>query len=144
MNGKHKYPALILLMAMAFLPAVKLPGQEKLQIAAQMDYSIQLELLNKWYPQAVDREYGGFLSTFTFDFKPTGSQDKMIVTQSRHVWSNAKAFEFYRSDTSYRNNAKHGFYFLRDMMWDHSYGGFYTLVDRQGKVKDTEMGIKTA
>ena len=143
-NGKLEIPILIILMEAIFLPAFQFPDQEKLQIAAQMEYSIQHELLNKWYPLAVDNEFGGFLSTFSYDFAPTGSQDKMIVTQSRHVWSNAKAFEFYRKNISYGNNAKHGFHFLRDVMWDKEYGGFYTLVDRQGKVKDTELGIKTA
>jgi mannobiose 2-epimerase len=144
MNGKLKFPILLFLMATISLPAFQFPDQERQQIAAQMEYSIQHELLNKWYPQAVDQEYGGFLSTFSYDFKPTGPQDKMIVTQARHVWSNAKAFEFYRKETAYRNNAKHGFYFLRDIMWDKEYGGFYTLVDRKGKVLDTDMGIKTA
>ncbi len=144
MNGNYKFAAFVILIVAIFLSAFYLPDQEKLQIAGQMEYSIHHELLNKWYPQSVDHEYGGFLSTFTYDFKPTGPQDKMIVTQSRHLWSNAKAAEFYPGDTAYKNNATHGYHFLRDIMWDKTYGGFYTLVDRQGKVKETEMGIKTA
>ena len=39
-------------------------------IAAEMEKSIQTELLNKWYPQSVDKEHGGFLSSFNYDFKP--------------------------------------------------------------------------
>jgi hypothetical protein len=45
----------------------------------EIDRSIRTELLNKWYPQSVDSLYGGFLTTFTYNFLPTGSQDKMIV-----------------------------------------------------------------
>ncbi|WP_128546973.1 AGE family epimerase/isomerase [Larkinella soli] len=111
------------------------PAPERARIADEMEKSIRTEMLNKWYPQAVDREYGGFLSTFTYDFKPTGAQDKMIVTQARHTWTTAKAAERYPSVAHYRDNARHGFRFLRDVMWDKQYGGFYTLVDRQGKVK---------
>ena len=140
MKRKYQFPACLILILIAF----KFPDKEKLQIAAQMENSIQHELLNKWYPQSVDNKYGGFLSTFTYDFKPTGSQDKMIVTQARHVWSNAKAAELYPDNKSYKTNAAHGFYFLRDIMWDKTYGGFYTFVDRQGNVKETDMGIKTA
>ena len=92
-------------------------------------------MLNKWYPQAVDGEYGGFLSTFTYDFKPTGPQDKMIVTQARHVWTTAKAAERYPAVAHYKDNSRHGFLFLRDVMWDKQYGGFYNLVDRKGNVK---------
>src|SRR5688500_8066041 len=65
--------------------------QERLDLADKIDNSIRTELLNKWYPQALDTVYGGFLSSFTFDFKPTGEQNKMIVSQSRHVWTTARA-----------------------------------------------------
>ena len=131
-------------METIFLTAFQIPVKEKLEIAAQMEYSIQRELLNKWYPQSVDNKYGGFFSTFTYDFKPTGTQDKMIVTQARHVWSNAKASEIYRGNLYYKTSASQGFHFLRDVMWDKMYGGFYTLVDRQGNVKETDLGFKTA
>jgi mannobiose 2-epimerase len=122
--------------------AFRIPSDERSQIAAQMEHSIHTELLNKWYPQSVDKEYGGFLSTFSYDFKPTGSQDKMIVTQGRHVWSNAKAAELYPNDAFYKNSARHGFLFLKDVMWDKTYGGFYTLVTRQGKVINTGIESK--
>jgi mannobiose 2-epimerase len=51
------------------------------------------------------------LSAFTFDFKPTGSQDKMIVTQARHVWSNSKAAELFPGKKYYIAGARHGFNF---------------------------------
>ncbi|QHV99369.1 AGE family epimerase/isomerase [Spirosoma endbachense] len=108
---------------------------DRKRIADEMEKSIRTEMLNKWYPQAVDKEFGGFLSTFTYDFKPTGPQDKMIVTQARHTWTTAKAAERYPTLSYYKESARHGFLFLRDVMWDKQYGGFYTLVDRQGNVK---------
>ena len=108
---------------------------ERKQIAAEMEKSIKTELLNKWYPQSVDKADGGFLSTFTYDFKPTGPQDKMIVTQARHVWSNSKASLLYPEAKYYKTSAAHGYKFLRDAMWDKTYGGFYTLVTKAGKIK---------
>lgn len=118
------------------LPALaQSPTAGRMRIAAEMENSIRTEMLNKWYPQAVDKEFGGFLSTFSYDFKPTGTQDKMIVTQARHTWTTAKAAGRYPNVPHYKENARHGFQFLRDVMWDKQYGGFYTLVDRQGKVK---------
>jgi mannobiose 2-epimerase len=109
--------------------------EERSRIAAEMEKSVRTEMLNDWYPQAVDKEFGGYLSTFTYDFKPTGPQDKMIVTQARHTWTTAKAAERYPATTYYKSNAQHGFRFLRDVMWDKEFGGFYTLVDRKGMVK---------
>jgi mannobiose 2-epimerase len=93
-------------------------------------------LIDKSYPKNIDTVYGGYLSAFTYDFKPTGDQDKMIVTQARHIWSTAKAARFYH-DTSYIAMSRHGFHFLRDKMWDKEYGGFYSLVNRQGEPKST-------
>ena len=103
-------------------------------IEQQMKYAAKEELIDKYYPRDIDTLYGGYLSTFSFDFQPVGNQDKMIVTQARHTWSTAKAAMFYK-DTSYVSMSRHGFYFLRDKMWDKEYGGFYNLVTRQGEPK---------
>jgi cellobiose epimerase len=119
-------------------------NKEYLQIAAEMDHSISTQLLNKWYPRCVDSMYGGFLSTYTFDFRPTGPQDKFIVTQARHTWSTAKAAELYPGESYYLACSKNGFQFLRDVMWDKKYGGFYNLVTRDGKDKSSPVAPKEA
>ena len=117
----------------------------RLRIADSMEHSLQTETLAKWYPQSRDTVYGGFLSDFSFDFKPTGNQDKFIVTQARHTWTNAKASLRYPEEAHYRESAAHGFRFLRDVMWDKTHGGFHTLLDQQGNVKgEADSQIKTA
>lgn len=139
---------LFFVLISSFLAAQNRPESiakaERLQIAGAMDNSIKTALLNKWYPQSVDSLYGGFLSTFTYDFKPTGAQDKFIVTQARHIWSTAKAAQLYPDASYYIKCAETGFHFLRDVMWDKTYGGFYNLVDRQGRVKGNSGAPKEA
>lgn len=120
------------------------PTTERRQIADEMESSIKNELLNKWYPQSTDSIYGGFLSTFTFDFKPTGPQDKFIVTQARHIWSTANAAVRYPENIYYLECSRNGFHFLRDVMWDKTYGGFYNLVDRKGNDKSNPIAPKEA
>ncbi len=117
---------------------------EKGKLATAMEKHARTEILEKWYPQAVDQQDGGFLSTFTFDFKATGDQDKMIVTQARHIWTNSKAHEIYPDVAHYLTSARHGFEFLRDKMWDKEPGGFHTLVDKKGNPKPSGQGEKTA
>jgi mannobiose 2-epimerase len=119
-------------------------NNEREQLAAALENHSRVELLDKWYPQSVDTLYGGFLSTFTREFQPAGDQDKMIVSQARHIWTNSKASELYPDVKHYLSSARHGFLFLRDKMWDQTYGGFHTLVDRQGNVKANDQGEKTA
>src|SRR5258706_13512737 len=67
----------------------------------------------------------------------------MIVTQARHNWTNAKASLRYPEIDQYKSNARHGFEFLKNVMWDKTYGGFYQLGDRKGNVKGNDSS-KTA
>ena len=119
-------------------------ADERTRIAAEMERSLKKELLDCWYPKCIDTAMGGFLSSFTYDFKPTGTQDKMIVTQARHTWTNAKASQLYPDVEYYKTGAHHGFQFLKNVMWDKTSGGFYTLVDRQGNVKERTDAPKEA
>ena len=122
----------------------KTESNERKQIAIAMEQSLRHDLLDIYYPRTLDTVYGGFLSTFTYDFKPTGSQEKMIVTQSRHVWTNSKAALRYPDKLYYRRDATIGFHFLADMMWDKQYGGFYTLVTRKGEIRPGDPADKNA
>jgi len=117
---------------------------ERKQIAMAMEQSLKHDLLDVYYPRVLDTVYGGFLSTFTYDFKPTGSQEKMIVTQSRHTWTNSKAALRYPEKSYYLREASAGFHFLAHVMWDKQYGGFYTLVTRKGEIPPGNPADKTA
>ena len=135
------FPA-VLLMVVTIADAqntkdVKNKNAERLRLADEIERSMREELLNKWYPKSVDSLYGGFITAFDYKFEPTGSQDKMIVTQARHVWSNALASRLFPTIDYYKKDAAQGFDFLKNKMWDRTNGGFYTLVDRKGNVKDS-------
>jgi mannobiose 2-epimerase len=101
------------------------------KITEEIEKSLQTELLDAWYPVTLDTACGGFLSDLTFDWHPYGPQNKMLVTQSRHVWTTSKAAVFYKGK-NYQKMAEHGFHFLRDKMWDEIHGGFYMLRNRKG------------
>lgn len=116
---------------------------ERMKLADSIENQLVHNTLDYWYPQSIDTLYGGFITSYTFDFKPAENQDKMIVTQSRHVWTNAKAAGRYPQKTYYLTGAKHGFQFLKEKMWDSVHGGFFNLVTRDGQVKDPDSS-KTA
>jgi mannobiose 2-epimerase len=124
----------LLLAASLILVACEEKGQDP-ALSDQIEQHLRQDVLDKWYPQAMDTVDGGFMSTFSYDFRPVGEQEKMIVTQSRHVWTNAKAAERYPEVAYYAAGAAHGFSFLRDKFWDAKNGGFFWLLDKQGEVK---------
>lgn len=134
MVQKNKMKTKLLSAILLFTTAASAQTTNLDSIESQMRYAAKHELLDVYYPRNIDTLYGGYLSTFNYAFQPQGEQDKMIVTQARNVWSTAKAAMFYH-DTSYVAMSRHGFYFLRDKMWDKQYGGFYSLVKRDGTPK---------
>lgn len=116
-------------------------GADRRSLADTLEISLRKEILDPWYPESLDTVHGGYISTYTYDWKPHGEQQKMIVTQARHCWVNSKAALLYPDVPYYREGAKHGFAFLRDRMWDKTYGGFYTLVSRDGTALDSAKTV---
>lgn len=114
--------------------------------------SLTEDLVDHWYPRAIDSLHGGYLSDFSHDWAPTSPQNKFIVTQARHVWATAELHQAIpRPDSLYLRTAHHGVRFLRETMWDDTHGGFFSLVNRQGDVQsgsgsftDTKTAYGTA
>jgi cellobiose epimerase len=98
------------------------------------------ELVKVWYPISMDSLHGGFWSDFDHKWEKVGKQNKMLVSQTRHIWTAATLALFYK-DKKYQAIAAHGYHFIRDKMWDTENGGFYTLLGFEGdslKVLSTE------
>ena len=106
--------------------------EENALICKEMERALDTELA-RWYPLCLDTTCGGYFSDINERWEIDGRQEKMIVTQARHVWSASTAALYYQKDTLLRSMAAHGVPFLRDKMWDHQYGGFYDLVGRTGE-----------
>ncbi len=101
-----------------------------------LDY-LHNNLLNKWYPLVIDQEFGGYLTNISYDFKLMPEQEKMIVTQARHMWTTAKAADFFNNENFY-NYSLHGFDFIKNKMWDSEFGGYFQIRNREGGFSDVE------
>lgn len=107
------------------------------EIYSGMLRELKQNLLEKWYPLSIDREHGGYYSNISAEWEIMPQQDKMVVTQSRHIWTLSKAYEMF-NETVYKEYAYHGYRFLRDFMWDREFGGFYQIRNREGGQTETE------
>lgn len=110
---------------------------DKEKISLEMLDYLTDNLLGKWYPAAIDKEYGGYFTNFSYDFNLMKEQEKMIVTQARNMWTTAKAFEFL-GDKNFYQYSKHGFDFLKNKMWDNKFGGYFQIRSRDGGFSDVE------
>jgi mannobiose 2-epimerase len=100
-------------------------------LASEIDAELRSNL-DMWYPRVVDSVYGGYLSNFTYDWQEMDGQEKFVVTQARHVWTLSKMAARYPDRERYAGYAAHGADFLREAMWDSTYGGFFQTVTREG------------
>lgn len=101
-------------------------------LKAEFEKSLHEDILKVWYPRTIDTIYGGFLSDFDSEWKLSEPQNKMLVTQTRHVWTLSKLADFFESEY-YKDLAAAGYEFLKDKMFDSADGGFYLMRNRQGE-----------
>ena len=133
-----------------FLPLLACSQKEKTQVVnrnliLELETAANERLLDKWYPLILDTIHGGYYSNVTFDFNLGEEHNKMIVTQARHIWTNATAaINNPKKEKDYLSYAQHGFTFLRDHMWDDINGGFHNLVNKNGKPIIRTSEAKTA
>lgn len=102
------------------------------ELAREFKQALTEGILARWYPLVVDKEYGGYFTNVDANWSLPPEQEKMIVTQARHVWATTKVANFLGETEKYEGIARHGYRFLRDVMWDPQYGGFFQIRDRDG------------
>jgi mannobiose 2-epimerase len=106
------------------------------EILDELKQALVEGILPRWYPLVVDHECGGYFTNVTCEWTLPPAQEKMIVTQARHVWTTSKVAQFLGDAGLYLPIARHGYEYLRDVMWDDRYGGFYQTRDRCGGISD--------
>jgi mannobiose 2-epimerase len=111
---------------------------DRLAIADEMEEVLTKGMMDIWYPLCIDREYGGYISSFDNTWKQKERQSKFIVTQARHTWATAQMAKMYPENKMYKEYSEHGYIFLRDVMWDKEYGGYFTMTNREGKVLEND------
>ena len=95
--------------------------------------ALQRHVIDVWFPRSLDREHGGFFCDFDRRWKPCGPHEKLLEFQARHTLFAADVARLYPERPELREAAWHGFRFLRDVLWDTEYGGWFHAVDRSRK-----------
>jgi len=111
-------------------------------ILSQLEISLD-SLAKAWYPKTVDSVHGGFWTDFDSQWIKKGPQQKMLVSQARHIWSTTTLAEHYK-DATYEKMAAHGFSFLKNKMWDSIHGGFFSLLGLENDVYTPISNSKSA
>ena len=114
------------------------PARENyLKFAGETEKMLREDVLDVWFPRAVDNEHGGFYSVFSHEWKPGPTQGKFSVFQGRMTWI-ASEMVVRRPETKERflPIAQHGLKFLNDVLWDKQAGGFFWGLDDNGSISN--------
>ncbi len=99
----------------------------------EFDAVLQRHVLDVWFPRCLDMEHGGLLCDFDRKWRPCGSHEKFLEFQARQTWLAADLLRVAPGDERLRAAVAHGFRFLREVMWDQHFGGWFHRVGRTGE-----------
>lgn len=103
-----------------------------LQIAEEAEDNLQRQVLERWFPQAVDPA-GGFHQNYAEDWSRLPGGERSVVYQSRLTWLAAEAARrFPGQSEAYLSYARHGLRCLAETLWDPKHGGFFWSVSEDG------------
>ncbi len=107
-----------------------------LKLASEVESALHRDVLDVWFPRAVDDRHGGFRSDFTRDWTPGAkSGGKFSVFQGRMTWiSSQVALRRPKLKDRFLPIARHGLKYLSGTLWDPQYGGFFWGLDDSGAV----------
>ncbi len=104
-------------------------------VAAELRRRLEQELTGNilpfWIAHAVDEEHGGFYGALTNDLQPLNDVPRSAVLCARILWTYAAAYRAFGNE-AYLPMARRAYEYLAQVLWDHSHGGVYWLVDRHG------------
>jgi mannobiose 2-epimerase len=142
MKTRRRISFLLLAILLALVPAAaqQPPAKPSRDLAAEFRDNLQQGILKFWIDHAIDREHGGMIGWLDRQGKPILPGTKSLVQQARIVWTFSAAYRQF-PEPIYKDVATHTLKFLREKMLDPRFGGFYWLVDRDGRIMDVKKHL---
>ena len=115
-------------------PALRPTKEVYRRIADKITANLQSQILDRFFPAAIDERGGGFFENYGLDWTRGAGDNKSIVYQSRLTWTSAQAARCFpaRADL-YLAMTRRGTACLADRLWDKQRGGFFWTVDSNGR-----------
>lgn len=106
------------------------PDSQDIDKAKQrVDNILENNILPFWFPHSIDMIHGGYKSYHRLQGGWDGPRSRCLVAQARTCWFFSRLSRSSWGKVEHQEAACHGFQFLRDVMWDQDFGGFYWEMD---------------
>lgn len=143
-----KHGLLLLVVVISALPCAaetqaQTPAPALARVHKEVHQHLRQGVISFWAEHAIDGQRGGYTMELAEDGSWTGVDKKYLLTQVRMVWFFARAHRHGIEDPDCLALARHGFDFVINNMWDETHGGFYWLVDGDGKVLKDGKSVYT-
>jgi mannobiose 2-epimerase len=101
---------------------------------------LRFDILPFWLKYTIDDEYGGFRGQIANDLTIDPHAAKGLILNARILWTFSKAFSVYR-DPLFLATARRAYEYLIRFFWDPEFGGYFWMVDFEGRPIDTKKRI---
>jgi cellobiose epimerase len=120
--------------------ARRAPPARLLDWAERFRDNLENGILRFWLEHAVDHGCGGVFGWLDRRGRPIAPGTKPMVPQMRVIWLFAAAYRR-SAQPAYRDLAAHVLDFVQAKLWDRRHGGFFWIVDREGRLIDDRKHI---
>ena len=112
-----------------------MPTQEKIaRILRKTQSYLTDTLLPFWMENSPDPPFGGYLTHFDENGKPSGATTKTFLMQIRMLYTMASSHRAGYGNGRCAQLARMGAEFILGHYWDHEHGGWGWIADRQGNI----------
>jgi mannobiose 2-epimerase len=101
---------------------------------------LKYNILPFWLKYSVDKTYGGFVGQISNDLKLDLESPKGLILNTRILWTFSAIYRF-SGKTGILEIAERAFKYLNSYFWDIDFGGYFWLLDSQGKSLDDKKKI---
>ena len=103
--------------------------------AGETEKMLRQDVLDVWYPRAIDMTNGGFYADFARDWSRQPSHGKFSVFQGRMTWVAAEVvLRRPALKAQYLPYVRHGADYLENVLWDKQDGGFFWGLADDGSI----------
>jgi mannobiose 2-epimerase len=115
-------------------------GRVLQEFRKRVESELKEDILPFWLKYAIDEEYGGFRGRISNTLEIDPHAEKGLILNARILWTFSHAYDIC-GDVNFLRTAERAYDYLTTCFWDREFGGFYWLVDYQGRPLDTRKKI---
>jgi mannobiose 2-epimerase len=97
-------------------------------------------ILPFWLQHSIDHERGGFVGRISDGLVIEPCSEKGLILNARILWTFSRAYRRY-GNSAYRAAADRAYAYLTQYFWDPAYGGYFWMLDCDGKPTDCHKRI---